>query len=106
MPQLIDIPTLAARQSDGGFILDCREPMEYVSGHVPGAILGPKSRISTVLGSLPRDRTINVICQSGNRSSSMTDFLTGMGYDAVSVNGGTSAWVAAGHPVVAGPSAA
>ncbi|GGL38559.1 rhodanese-like domain-containing protein [Phycicoccus endophyticus] len=106
MTRSIDIATLAARHADGAFVLDVREPAEYVQGHVPGAVLAPLSRVTTVLGSLPKDRPVHVICQSGNRSRAVVDLLTGLGYDAQNVEGGTSAWSAAGRPVVTGPQAA
>ncbi len=39
-----------------------------------------------------------MVCASGNRSGAMTDFLTGSGFDAVNIAGGTSAWIRAGRP--------
>ena len=83
MTRTIDIATLRARHADGALVLDVREPAEYVGGHVPGAILAPMSRITASLGGVPKDQTVHVICQSGNRS-----------------------WMAAGLPVVRGPQAA
>ena len=106
MTRTVDISTLASRHADGAFVLDVREPGEYVQGHVPGAVLAPLSRVTSVLGSLPKDRTVHVICQSGNRSRAVTDLLHGLGYDAVNVDGGTSAWAAAARPVVSGAKAA
>lgn len=106
MTRTIDIATLAVRHADGGFVLDVREPAEYVDGHVPGAVLAPMSIISRMLTSIPRDRTVHVICQSGNRSRAIADLLTAQGFDAVSVDGGTAAWSAQGHPVVRGARAA
>ncbi len=106
MTRTIDIPTLAARHADGAFVLDVREPAEYVQGHVPGAVLAPLSRVATVLGSIPKDRTVHVVCASGNRSRAGADLLTGLGDDAVSVEGGTSAWAASGRPLVTGRQAA
>lgn len=106
MVTVIDIPTFRARHADGAFVLDVREPAEYVSGHVPGAVLAPMSRITSALGPVPRDRVVHVICQSGNRSRSMADLLGALGYDTVSVEGGTSAWAASGGPLVVGPTAA
>ena len=103
MTRIVDIRTLVARHPDGAFVLDVREPAEYVIGHVPGAVLAPMSRITSALGPVPRDRVVHVICQSGNRSQPMADLLTALGYDAVSVEGGTAAWVAAGGAVVRGP---
>ena len=34
----IDLTAFAATQSDGAFVVDVREPGEYVEGHVPGAL--------------------------------------------------------------------
>lgn len=106
MTPTVDISTLMARHADGAFVLDVREPGEYLAGHVPGSVLAPMSRITTALGGVPRDRTVHVICQSGNRSRAMAYLLRRLGYDAVSVDGGYAAWVTAGRPVVEGPRAA
>ena len=65
-----------------------------MGGHVPGAILAPMSRITASLGGVPEGQTVHVICQSGNRSRSMADLLTAMGYDSVSVDGGTAGFLA------------
>ena len=106
MSRAVDISTLIARHSDGAFVLDVREPGEYLAGHVPGSVLSPMSRITSALGEVPKDRPVHVICESGNRSRAMADLLVRLGVDAVSVDGGFAAWVAAGRPVVAGPRAA
>ncbi|HLS45266.1 MAG TPA: rhodanese-like domain-containing protein [Ornithinicoccus sp.] len=106
MTREIPMDTLLSRHADGGFVLDVREPAEYVTGHVPGAVLAPMSRITSALDAVPRDRTVHVICQTGNRSAAMADLLVALGYDAVSVAGGTSAWSAAGRPLVSGARAA
>jgi rhodanese-related sulfurtransferase len=96
--------TFAARHRDGADLIDVREPMEYVGGHVPGATLVPMSRISSHVGSIPRGRPVYVICQTGNRSLAVADFLVRQGVDAWSVAGGTERWAAAGRPVVSGRS--
>ncbi len=101
----IDLETFATAYGDGGYVLDVREPGEYVSGHVPGAVLMPMHTIATRVAELPTDRRIHVICASGNRSLSVTDALLRAGYDAVSVNGGTSAWRMSGRPVATGMTA-
>ena len=106
MTRTIDIDALRTRHAEGAIVLDVREPAEDVGGHVPGAILAPMSRITASLGGVPEGQTVHVICQSGNRSRSMADLLTAMGYDAVSVDGGTAGWIAAGLPIVRGPQAA
>jgi rhodanese-related sulfurtransferase len=45
---------------------------------------------------------VYVICASGNRSKTATDWLRARGVDAISVAGGTSAWLGQGRPVVRG----
>lgn len=106
MSRDISLQTFLARHADGAFVLDVREPVEYAAGHVPGAVLAPMSRITSSLDGVPRDRTVHVICQSVNRSRSMADLLGALGYDAVSVDGGTSGWAQAGRPLVTGTQAA
>ena len=43
-----------------------------------------------------------MICASGNRSWTAAQFLSGRGFDAKSVIGGTGDWMARGLPVVRG----
>ena len=87
---------------DRTVVVDVREAAEYVAGHVPGAIFAPMSRIALHLASLPRDKAVHVICATGNRSGSMADLMVAQGIDAISIDGGTQAWVAAGQPLVEG----
>jgi rhodanese-related sulfurtransferase len=60
------------------------------------------SQISHHVGDISRERDVYVICQSGNRSATVTEFLVRAGVSAHSVSGGTSGWIAAGQPVVTG----
>lgn len=95
--------TLAAARADGSVVIDVREPHEYVTGHVPGALHMPVGQVAARLHELRPDRPVYVICQSGNRSLRVTHALRRHGYDAWSVRRGTVAWMSAGHPVVTGP---
>lgn len=97
----ITIEEFAAAQANGTTV-DVRERGEYVQAHVPGAVLVPMSQLASRLGELDRSHRIHVICQSGNRSKAMTDLLVAQGFDAVSVAGGTRAWIASGRAVGVG----
>ena len=101
---MLEVPlaAFAAAHSDGAIVVDVREPGEYVGGHVPGATLLPMGQLPSRLHELPKNLPIYVICASGNRSLSMTSYLTRAGYEAYSVTGGTGAWARAGHPIVLG----
>ena len=95
----VDLTAFAAAHAGDAFVVDVREPDEYVSGHVPGARLMPLGRLTHHLDELPRDRCVYVICASGNRSKAAADLLARAGVDAVSVAGGTGGWQRAGRPV-------
>lgn len=98
----IDVHRFAAVHAEGATVIDVREPWEYQGGHVPGAELVPLDTVPVQGRTLPRDEPIYVICASGNRSRTAAGWLTAMGHTAISVAGGTSAWVDAGHETVAG----
>jgi hydroxyacylglutathione hydrolase len=81
-------------------VLDVREPEEFASEHVPGAVNVPQADLATRLDEIPRDRPILTICQSGTRSLRSAQFLRQQGYQNVAtVVGGTRAWRQAGRPV-------
>ena len=84
--------------------VDVREPEEYAAGHVPGARSIPLSTLGRHTGDLSgaADSPVYVICASGNRSKAGAGLLSQAGINALSVVGGTAAWVKAGHPVVVG----
>jgi rhodanese-related sulfurtransferase len=92
----------ASARADGAVAIDVREPGEYLAGHVPGVRLLPMGEVGARLDELPRNTPLYVICATGNRSLTVTDLLVRQGFDARSVRGGTSAWEAAGHPVIRG----
>jgi len=98
----IDQRAFAAAHADGAFVLDVREPGEYLDGHIPGAVLMPLAQVLARQAELPAGEPVYVICASGNRSKTAVDWLRSRGTQAVSVTGGTSGWVSQGGPVVHG----
>ncbi|MCP3422624.1 rhodanese-like domain-containing protein [Nocardioides pinisoli] len=97
----ITIEEFAAAREDGTTV-DVRERAEYAQVHVPGAVLMPMGQLAARLGELDRSRPVHVICATGNRSKAMTDLLVAQGFDAMSVAGGTQAWIASGRAVGVG----
>jgi len=90
-------------RQDGALVLDVREESEWITGHIDGATLIPLGELPNRLGELPRDRSILVVCRSGNRSAQGRDILLGAGFGSVtSLAGGMNDWITAGHPVVTG----
>jgi rhodanese-related sulfurtransferase len=97
MADEITIDELAQRRTHGPLtLIDVREHDEFVTAHVPGARLVPLGTIPDTVGSLSTEGRVYVICHSGVRSLRAADYLIAHGFDAVSVAGGTSAWVQRG----------
>ena len=84
-------------------LVDVREVHEYTAGHVPGALNIPMSLIPVRLDELPADEKLVIICQSGNRSMTVCNWLARNGRESVNVLGGTGTWIMAGKPVERGP---
>ena len=71
-------------------IIDVREPYEFMSGHIDGALNIPPVKLMdgepAELAKLPRDTELVVYCLSGSRSNASIPFLKRMGFTNV-VNG-------------------
>lgn len=80
-------------------VVDVREAYEYAAGHIPEAESMPMSTLPTTYTALPQGEAVYVICQSGNRSLTVSTWLTQRGYDVVNVEGGTFGWQLAGYPL-------
>ena len=69
--------------------IDVREPKEYESGHVPGAINIPPSELmngAKQLKEVPKETELVLYCVSGSRSNVAMNILRQMGYTNL-VNG-------------------
>jgi rhodanese-related sulfurtransferase len=103
LPFTVSVGQASALREGGAVVLDVREPSEWVTGHIHGATLVPLGQLPNRLAEVPRDRTVVVVCHSGNRSAQARDLLLAAGYPSVtSISGGMTAWLAAGLPVDTG----
>lgn len=70
-------------------IIDVREPFEFTSGHVKGALNIPPAKLmagAPELDSVPRDAAVIVYCRTGSRSAVSMTILQRLGFTNV-VNG-------------------
>ena len=74
------------RATPGAVLLDVRETDEFQSGHIPGAVNLPLSRIEQA--KLERNESIFVYCLRGTRSKQAVSRLARMGYTKVKSIGG------------------
>jgi rhodanese-related sulfurtransferase len=83
-------------------LIDVREPEEYASERIPGALLYPLSTFDAA--ALPDDGSRRVVfhCGSGKRSLAAAERRLAAGQaHAAHMGGGLSAWKAAGLPLIA-----
>ncbi|MBF0501681.1 MAG: rhodanese-like domain-containing protein [Candidatus Riflebacteria bacterium] len=82
-------------------LVDVREPSEFVSGHVPGAINIPLGQVEKRAEEFKTFKTLFVICQSGGRSAKACGILGPRFSDkaVVNIEGGTGAWISAGFSI-------
>ncbi|MFD8078274.1 rhodanese-like domain-containing protein [Streptomyces sp. NPDC059718] len=83
-------------------VIDVRTPGEFATGHLPGAHNIPLDRLEEATDALKTAaaRTpLLIVCASGNRSAKACGKLACLDIEAATLDGGTSAWQAAGHSV-------
>ncbi|MGY0505099.1 rhodanese-like domain-containing protein [Luteimonas sp. e5] len=93
-------------------LIDVREPAEFETGHVPGAINIPRGVLEFQVDAHPavacatdpalahRGRPLVVYCLSGGRAALSVDNLQKLGFsDVRSLAGGIEGWRQAGLPV-------
>lgn len=98
----IDVAGASKWIDDGAFVLDVRDRDGFEAGHIPEARNTPLLDLPDRAHELPASRgtPILAVCQRGNLSLSGVLYLKSLGYvNTRSVNGGTNAWIDAGHEV-------
>lgn len=82
-------------------LLDVRQPWEFATGHVPGAVLLPLPELPGRLDELDPDAEIVTICMVGERSACAAEYLQSHGFrNVLNLRGGLHAWAADVDPRV------
>ena len=90
--QVTDVPKDA-------LILDVREDFEWEAGRATGAKHIVLGELPTRVEELDPDVDTYVICRTGGRSAQAAAWLTGLGYTAFNLAGGSDAWLEAKLPM-------
>lgn len=93
-------------------VIDVREPGEFSTGHLPGAVNLPRGVLEFAIEAHPalacqasptladRSRHLVIYCLSGGRAALATDSLQRLGFEHVEcLAGGITAWREAGLPI-------
>ena len=97
----VTVSQLAALlRSDGAIVVDVREPDEFASGHIPGAINMPLSEFRASQLPDPGDKLLVLNCAAGRRSALALDkCATARAEIDTHLAGGFGAWRSAGLAV-------
>lgn len=69
-------------------IIDLRPEVQYKRGSFPGAVNIPMEQFEKRKIEIPKDKTVYLLCHTGERSRIYTEELRENGYNAVNVSGG------------------
>ncbi|MFB7156531.1 rhodanese-like domain-containing protein [Lysinibacillus sp. NPDC056232] len=82
----------ALEQGQAINLIDVREVDEVESGHIPGIIHIPLGLLEFRMHELNKNEPYVMVCRSGGRSGSATQFLESQGFDVSNMVGGMLAW--------------
>jgi rhodanese-related sulfurtransferase len=98
-PRFIKATDLYENLNDGDTdndptIISLRSAEDYAVGHIPGAIWMDVKTLFTPdgLATIPPDRSVVVVCYTGQSASQATSALNMLGYDAAALLHGMSSW--------------
>ncbi len=81
-------------------LIDVRTEGEYAAGHLAGSKLIPVQEIEQRLSEIDKKKPVLLYCRTGHRSGNALKILQDHGYtQAKHMEGGITAWQAAGLPV-------
>lgn len=92
-------------EQGGVFLIDVRPALEYVSGHLPGALSFPLEELPARIPELPRDRPIVAYCRGAYClfADEAVALLRRHGLNAVRLEGGWPEWRDEGRPIATDP---
>jgi len=96
-----ELNTLIKNKDASIYIVDVREPDELkMGGKIKEAVNIPLSVFESKYAVLPKDKTLVMVCRSGNRSGKAQSFLINKKYPHVlNMSGGMMTWQAEGLPI-------
>ena len=95
----------AMMDSGNAVVIDVRQPDEWASGHVAGAIHIPVDDIGARIDELPADKDLLFICAMGVRSGLACEMAAAMDLATdrlFNIEEGTPAWIQKSYPTESG----
>jgi rhodanese-related sulfurtransferase len=98
----VKIERAVKQLTDGAQLLDVRTKEEWNEGHIKGATLVTVTEegfLDKAKAALDSKKPVVVYCRSGKRSAMAAEQLRTAGFTVYDLDGGITAWTAAGKPV-------
>jgi rhodanese-related sulfurtransferase len=95
----IDRARAAEMVDAGAAFIDVRETYERDAGFIDGSEHIELERLASQAEAIDRDRPVVFYCRLGARSAMAASAFRAAGYDAYTMGGGITAWVAEGRPI-------
>ncbi len=92
----------ALAQAEPPVVIDVREPHEWRLVRMAQARHLPMNDLPAQVETLPRDRSLVILCAHGSRSYSVAAWLIEQGFEASSLQGGITQWASRGGVVEQG----
>ncbi len=103
LPEIDVVAAAAQIQEKQIKVLDVREPSEFATGVISGAVLIPLGQVEKRLAELDgfKNQPMYVVCGSGGRSAQAIKVLSKNGFTQLTnIKGGMNAWRKANLPTV------
>lgn len=89
----INAAELTSLDTEKVLLLDIRSREEFELKGIKGSVNVPFDEISTGLSKLPKDKTVYVLCRTGDLSKEVAEILDDRGYDVYNIEGGYAAYI-------------
>lgn len=89
----INAAELTSLDTEKVLLLDIRSREEFELKGIKGSVNVPFDEISTGLSKLQKDKTVYVLCRTGDLSKEVAEILDDRGYDVYNIEGGYAAYI-------------
>lgn len=93
----IDAETAASEVAQGAQLVDVGEPHDWLTGHIPNALLVEPALVDNAAKELSKDKPVVVGARTPDVAQGAAAFLHDHGFQVAILEGGPSAWAHSGR---------
>jgi rhodanese-related sulfurtransferase len=96
----IDADTAAHEIEEGAQLVDIGDPRDWLTGHLPGALLVEPALVDSAAQELSKDKPVVIAGRNHDVTVGSAAYLHDHGFQVVILAGGPSAWKQSGRHLV------